>query len=108
MKYYIAGPMTGYVCNNFPSFDNAKAKLLKMGQEVVSPADIARTEGWLNHDGTEKENDQPPAARDFVKRDLDHIYECNAMYMLKGWEKSVGARAEHAVAVWLGLEIMYE
>lgn len=106
MKFYIAGPMTGHKNLNFPAFDAAKAKLTKLGQQVVSPADIAREEGWVNHDGTE--HDKPPAAALFVRRDLDHLYDCTAIYMLKGWEKSVGARAEHAVAVWLGLEIMYE
>ena len=32
----------------------------------------------------------------------------DALYMLKGWEHSLGARAEHAVAVALRLPIAYE
>ena len=32
----------------------------------------------------------------------------DALYMLHGWEHSLGARAEHAVAVALTLPIAYE
>ena len=33
--------------------------------------------------------------------------EADAIAMLPGWEKSYGARAEHAVAVALDLQIIY-
>jgi hypothetical protein len=34
--------------------------------------------------------------------------EADAVYLLKGWEKSKGALAEKATAEALGLEVMYE
>jgi len=39
---------------------------------------------------------------------LNTLMLCTHIYMLRGWERSKGARAEHAVAVWIGLEIMYQ
>jgi hypothetical protein len=33
--------------------------------------------------------------------------EADAIFMLKGWEKSRGATAEHALAIALGHEIIY-
>ena len=39
---------------------------------------------------------------------LGDLVDCDAIYMLRGWENSKGARAEHAVAVWVGLDIMYQ
>jgi hypothetical protein len=39
---------------------------------------------------------------------LGDLIDSDAIYMLRGWEQSKGARAEHAVAVWIGLEIIYQ
>jgi hypothetical protein len=32
----------------------------------------------------------------------------NGIFMLRGWKASKGATAEHALAQWLGLEIVYQ
>lgn len=93
---YIAGPMRGCVDYNFPAFDAAKKFLEETGYRVISPADIDRREGLTNQRGYAKRD---------CKAILDH---CDSIYMLKGWEKSVGATAEHAVAKWAGLEIHYQ
>ncbi|WP_193108494.1 DUF4406 domain-containing protein, partial [Escherichia coli] len=36
------------------------------------------------------------------------VRSANAVYLLKGWEESVGARAEHELAQKLGLNVIYE
>lgn len=95
VKTYLAGPMRGIKDFNFPAFDAARDRLLKLGVEVISPADMDRQ---LGH-GTN---------RDYAKRDTKAILECDAIYMLKGWEKSVGAIAEHALAKWIGITIFYQ
>jgi hypothetical protein len=47
--------------------------------------------------------------RSALKKDLSWIANyATHLYMLRGWELSKGAKAEHALAVALGLEIMYE
>ena len=43
-----------------------------------------------------------------MMRDIDAIFISNAVYMLRGWEKSAGARVEHALAVYLGLYLIYQ
>jgi hypothetical protein len=47
------------------------------------------------------------------KWDCEKIIDGDAIYMLKGWEKSPGARAEHAVAQFVkthnpSFEFMYQ
>lgn len=43
----------------------------------------------------------------FLAGDLEIVRRCDAMLMLPGWEQSVGARGEHALAEGLGLPIYY-
>ena len=107
MKYYIAGPMTGYPEFNKPAFMAAEMLIkFKRDAEVFNPA-VEQEEHPL--DGmTGDEPLDPEHLKRIVKKDLDGLQGCTHIYMLKGWEKSVGARAEHAVAVWLGLTIEYE
>jgi hypothetical protein len=96
-KIYIAGPMTGYPLHNFPAFRDAMTILTNQGHHVISPADL---DDLFGHD----ENNIDAT----IRRDFEAVMNVNAVYMLKGWEKSTGARAEHALAVWRGIEILYE
>lgn len=40
--------------------------------------------------------------------DIEMLRRCDAIYMLRDWDDSVGARAEHEMALKLGLEIIYQ
>lgn len=114
MRFYLAGPMTGIPHFNFPAF-NATAKALRdLGHEVFNPAerDLER------HGGTDISNATGDVAqatkehgfslRDALADDTQYICKtADAIFMLKGWEKSNGARAEHALAVALGHQIEY-
>jgi len=44
----------------------------------------------------------------WLERDLEILSRCDAIFMLKGWKQSRGAKREYARAKELGLEIMYE
>jgi hypothetical protein len=47
--------------------------------------------------------------RNALMRDMVAICdECTAIYMMSGWEKSKGAKAEWSLAKALSLEIFYE
>jgi hypothetical protein len=110
--YYISGPMRNYPEFNFPAFDDAKAFLIAQGLNVISPADMDR------------EHDEDPATAGgmppyiYAQRDTQALIRLaednekfglqNGIYMLRGWKKSKGATAEHALAQWLGLEIIYQ
>ncbi len=92
MKCYIAGPMRGYPDLNFPAFNKAAEDMQDKMWEVVNPVDI-------NPD---------PSYSVCMYNDIKALIECDAIYMLRGWEKSNGASLEYQIANALELEILYE
>ena len=105
---YIAGPMRGYPRYNYPAFFEAEDNLKKRFPwlVIINPA---RLEACCGVDESEPGVPTREALRSFIRRDLLAIIDqCDSMYMLKGWERSAGARAEHSLAVFLNLRITYE
>lgn len=45
---------------------------------------------------------------DYIKVGLVMLDSCDAIYMLKGWKESAGARYEHSYAKLTGKVIIYE
>ena len=91
MTYYISGPMTGKADNNWPAFERAAASLKALGHIAALPI----------------REDYP--YKDLLYEDIAFIVQtAEAIFMLKGWENSPAARAEHAVAVAIKLPIRYE
>lgn len=115
-KIYIAGPMSGYEQFNFPAFFKAEERFIKFGFEVFNPAgaDVdAYGEDifYESEDGDtiDLEKNSNFSLRDALAKDLSWICrEATDIYMLAGWENSKGAKAEHALAVALDLEMWYE
>ena len=110
---YVAGPMIGVPHFNFPKFDLARDFLKALNYEVVSPADIDRAHGFdaMRLPGDTDWSDFSVTGLnklEVISRDIEALKQCQAIYMLTGWEKSVGAQAEHALAKWMGLEIFSE
>lgn len=115
---YIAGPMSGYPEFNFPAFYRAAEKFKHLGYNVFNPANKSNEEAVVEHssfgegDGT-KLIASGWSFREAYKWDTDRVIEADAIYMLKGWEASPGARGEHAVAIAMKskhpeYEIIYE
>lgn len=104
IKIYIAGPMRGIKNFNRDAFDEAEMNLLKKGvYETVNPVSLDEESGLtdaelVSHDGLRK----------IMHRDLTELLGCNAIYMLKGWEKSEGSRVEHGLATMVGMYIQYQ
>ncbi|AWY09433.1 hypothetical protein vBRpoPV13_76 [Ruegeria phage vB_RpoP-V13] len=107
-KFYIAGPMSGYEDHNAPAFYAAEESLVAMGTPSSQIFNPIRHEGSLMvQQGLVKDTQE--AYRMCMAIDCNWICkEATAMYMLTGWERSPGAKAEHALAVCLGLEIFYQ
>ena len=110
--FYIAGPMTGIEQLNFPAFD-AVAKLAReQGFNVINPAELDR-----EHDidliadpecVDRAQKADPNWIQTIIQRDVEVIIGLNkdrgdGLILLPSWSKSTGARAEVAVALWLGL-----
>lgn len=94
-KIYISGKITGLDYETALSIFNEAEEFLKLaGYEVVNPMTIEH-----NHDKTWES---------YMKVDLIEMLKCDAVYMLKGWYTSKGARMEFDIAEKLGIQILFE
>ena len=101
---FIAGPMTGKPNYNFDAFDKAEEWLKWLGYRVVNPANMGRA-------ALKKHGEVPygsPAYKELLAATMNEVTKCNSIYMLKGWEKSRGAKQELSTAIDLGKEIVLE
>ncbi|HIG9789471.1 TPA: DUF4406 domain-containing protein [Escherichia coli] len=92
LKIYIAGPMTGYPDYNCAAFNAKASELMAEGHIVLNPAVLP---GGL-------------CQSEYMDICLAMVRSADAIYLLKGWDVSAGARAEHALAEKLGLTVIYE
>lgn len=104
-RVYIAGPMRGYPSCNYPAFRAAAQHLRETHPDwaVESPAEIGERFG-----GQRQLLDNPELLRRVMDFELRVVVNCDAVYLLKGWERSEGARAELMVALDRRKEIMLE
>ena len=104
---YIAGPMSGIEDYNAPAFILGEEYMISLGIPRRNIFNPIRSEMSLRVQEGEFMGQE--AYRKCMQDDLNWICEkATAMYMLNGWENSKGARAEHATAVCLGLQIFYQ
>ena len=129
MRIYISGPMTGHADHNFPAFDAAAERLRAEGHFVINPAELAAhfgtaekvkesfenlyfVEDQLNHNRLyEPSKDMmrwTSLARALMSADLAAVRSCEAIYLLKGWVTSRGAKKELREALEHGLLVMQE
>lgn len=93
-KIYIAGKVSGEEHGKvFIKFMAAESRLKMQGWEPVNPIRFCGSE-W-------------PWA-DCMKACITRMMECDAIYMLKDWKYSRGARLEHFIALKLGMRIIKE
>jgi hypothetical protein len=106
MKVYIAGPMSGYEEWNFPAFFKAEEELKSIGIDVINPAhnDGPNLEEAMKSAGTPERPNHTWAW--YMRRDLPHVMECDAICVLEGWQKSKGASLEVHVARALGMPVL--
>jgi len=130
MRIYIAGPMHGMPGFNETAFLDAQVALSEKGHDVENPFVIgakfanqteidksfAALREWEEvcpmadkRYGEAKRNFKDCALA-FRVRDyeLATVRSCDAIYLLKGWRKSVGAKSELLEALRNGLEVFIE
>ncbi len=109
MKVYLAGPMRGIPEFNFPAFRDGARQLREAGYEVFSPAEHNQdlgldTTGMAGH---QHEHEAEFPLRKLLGDGLAWICaHADAIAVLPGWENSLGAQAEVAVARALGLPVI--
>ena len=96
MKIYISGKISGLPLKNVIDKFNMHAAFLKLkGYEPVNPIEVSpyrEDKQW----------------HDYMVDDFAALLKCEAIYMLKDWGQSRGARIEYQIAKELGLQILFE
>lgn len=95
MKIYISGAITGTE-DYMDKFVVAQTKLSQKGYSVINPAMV---NSFLPLNTTHEE---------YMKMSFCMLDMCDTIYLLKGWEKSMGANQEYGYAIAKGYTIMKE
>ena len=93
MKIYISGQISGLPLDEVKAkFQDAENRIVEHGDEVVNPLKngIPSTESWEVH----------------MAADIVLLLDCDAIYMLQGWEASKGATLEKNIAERMGKKII--
>ena len=90
MKIYIAGAITDNP-NYEQQFAEAERKLASAGHAVINPV---KNLGFTY--------------REYIDRGLNELMRCDAIYLLKGWEKSNGANLEYLYATITNMAVITE
>lgn len=90
VKIYIAGAITDNP-NYREQFKRAEEYLKSAGHAVINPV---KNEGFTY--------------REYINMGLCELMQCDAIYLLKGYENSTGATLEHDYARTVGLKVYYE
>lgn len=124
MRIYLSGPITNIPDLNRPAFDAAKKRLTTQGHFAINPhriselfgtaEELAKSFGLLYN--LPCSANLPPwdhridesLARAVMDADLAAVRICDAIYLLRGWENSQGAKKELAEALAHGLMVMQE
>ncbi len=91
-KIMISGAMSSDPIRNRGHFHAAATMLRTVNTAVLNPA--ALPEGL--------------SEPEYMQICLAFVQVADTIYMLDGWEQSLGARAEHALAQKLDLKIVYQ
>ena len=89
-KIYIAGPISGLPNFNRDAFNAEAHRLLGLGHVGLNPAILP--------DGLEQ--------HEYMAICIEMVKMADQLVMLPGWERSAGARAEHALAIKIGKAII--
>lgn len=95
MKVYISGPITGFLKDEvITSFSCAETELKAKGHIPVNPLKngLPWASSWEDH----------------MKRDIQLLLDCDAIYLLPYYKHSKGALLELHIAKQLGMHVMNE
>lgn len=103
MTVYVSGKMRGVADYNRWKFRNWAKKLAEVGFHSVNPTDIGDSIAT-----PEKIDASPELVEKVLEADIAALRKCDAIFMLRGWETSEGARRELRVALELGMPVVQE
>lgn len=94
MKIYISGKISGIEQEAKTLFDCAEIALKLKGYEPINPMII--------------KHDHDLSWESYMKADLKALLDCHAIYMLKNYEDSRGAKIEFKLATDLGMKVIFQ
>lgn len=97
LKVYISGPISSDPDFDY-RFDDISRKLAKRGYITVNPSKLNNM--YLSN------NDEDLNWTFWMKKAIPLLCECEAIYMMKGWQKSKGCKTEYYLAKQLGLKFI--
>jgi hypothetical protein len=100
-KVYVSGKITGLPKEEVQRQFNAAVEQLTIDGVQIAVNPVALVEIW------EDVLHLNLSYKQIMVRLIDHLAECDAIYMLRGWATSPGAKAELAFAEAIGLNVMY-
>jgi hypothetical protein len=110
VKFYLAGPMRGYPCFNFPAFREATKVLRDYGYEIVSPHELDEEAGyyWEGFTGHEDLSEYNFDIAERLLEDIKVIADkaTTGVIVMQGWSSSSGARAEASFAWGIGKPVL--
>ena len=129
-RCYISGPMSNIINYNQYEFNKAQEYLEEFHDfDVVNPVSVSQLCGGCSAvarsyecaqrllqtptpytDITDRQADEKAARlyRSCMDADLALIRGCDCIFMLRGWENSVGAKRELVEAINNGLEVILQ
>ena len=93
-KIYISGKISGIESEAAKLFEQAEKELKESGLNPVNPM-------TLNHD-------HDKSWHSYMKEDVKALCDCDQIYMLSNWKDSKGAIIEHTIAMYLGIDVVYQ
>lgn len=95
-KVYISGPIS--LCYDIfekrEQFAEIEKRMRAKGYDVCNPMGEHWKAGLPTHV--------------YMRKDIEMLLTCDAIFMLKGWNRSAGCKCELDVAVAIGLDVWFE
>jgi hypothetical protein len=103
MSVYISGKMRGVLDYNRWKFAYWAKRLSDSGFKAVNPMEIGDSIA-----APEEINASQELVERVLEADIAALRKCEAIFMLRGWESSEGARKELNVALEMGIPVVQE
>lgn len=106
ISLYLAGPMSGYSHNNYPSFEYAARRLRQAGWKVISPHELEQNVTLKETRERIEISTRRPLTRGqlyalVIPGDIKALALCDGLVLLPGWQESDGTSLElHAAGLF--------